>query len=136
MSVPRGADVDPQWTELSWGCPRSCWWRPPGGVRSQQKKAKIPECSDSKGRKPPINTEMHLPESSELQIRYFQCSTRDTISLKHPHTRRRPESAMAMSVKSAVSGPHAWLPASTGSVLHDHRPQFDQVVLIYFPSSA
>ena len=84
MSVPRGADVGLQWRELSWGCLRSCWWRPPGGVRSQQKKAKTPECSDSKGRKAPTNAEMHLPESSELQIRYFQCSMRDTISLKTP----------------------------------------------------
>ena len=75
-----------QWRELRWSCLRSCPWRPPGGVRrSQQKKIRLLSALILKEGilKAPANTERHLPESSELQVRYFQCTTRGTVSPKH-----------------------------------------------------
>ena len=86
MSVPKGEDVGLQWRELRWSCLRSCRLGPPCGVRRSQQKKEIRLLSalilKERILKAPANTEMHLPESSELQVRYFQGTTRDATSLK------------------------------------------------------
>ena len=72
MSVLRGPDVDPLWREPQWSEEISAEKRPLGALILKEGDLK-----------PPAEIEMHLPESSELQVRYFQRSMGEPISLKY-----------------------------------------------------